>query len=116
MRRDMSPEYAGFTHCICVVSRIPNSRSNLNILSSCYNCFAKRSVNQYHKNSGSDADLFNTLNRSRTILSVLVHVCAFASVVIACAYTFRALAFVPFSVGALLGAIFYLVLLLIVWD
>jgi hypothetical protein len=65
---------------------------------------------------GGHVDLLETLNRSRTILSVLVHICAFTSVVIACAYTFRALALVPFSFGALLGAIFYLVLLLIVWD
>ena len=67
-------------------------------------------------NTRGDADLFETLNRSRTILSVFVHICAFASVVIACAYTFRALALVPFSYGAVIGAVFYLVLLLIVWD
>ena len=60
--------------------------------------------------------MFDTLNDSRTILTLVVHICAFASVVIACAYTFRALALVPFYFGALVGAVFYLVLLLIVWD
>mgnify|MGYP003296691675 CR=1 FL=1 len=63
-----------------------------------------------------DADVFKALNRSRTILSIVVHLSAFASVVLACAYTCTAVALVPFSLGAILGAVFYLVLLLIVWD
>lgn len=53
---------------------------------------------------------------SKTILSFLMHLAAFTSVVVACAYTCLALASLPFSYGAVLGAIFYLVLLLIVWD
>jgi hypothetical protein len=53
---------------------------------------------------------------SRAVLSFVMHISAFASVVLACAYTCTALALLPFSYGAVLGAIFYLVLLLIVWD
>lgn len=53
---------------------------------------------------------------STTILSLVMHLSAFASVAVACAYTCLALALVPFSFGAVLGAIFYVVLLLILWD
>ncbi len=53
---------------------------------------------------------------SKTILSLMMHISAFVSVVLACAYTCLALTLMPFSNGAVLGAIFYLVLLLIVWD
>ena len=52
----------------------------------------------------------------RVILSIMVHLTAFTSVTLACAYTFLALALIPFWFGAALGAILYLVLLLIVWD
>lgn len=105
-----------FTHGICVVSRFPKFSPNLKITIECNRYFSGSAIPQRQILFGGDVDLFQTLNRSRTILSVLVHICAFASVVVACAYTFRALALVPFSFGALLGAIFYLVLLLIVWD
>jgi hypothetical protein len=54
-------------------------------------------------------------NYSRTILSVVMHICAFTAIVFACAYTALALA-LPFSWGAMAGAMFYLVLLLIVWE
>lgn len=104
MHPHISPEYVGFTHGICVVSPIPKLAPDCKYISSSAKHFR------------GDADLFDTLNHSRTILSVLVHICAFASVVLACAYTFRALALVPFFFGAVVGAVFYLVLLLIVWD
>lgn len=60
--------------------------------------------------------MFEALNQPKTILSLVLHAGAFTFVVLACAYTFKALAFVPLSFGAALGAIFYLVLLLILWD
>lgn len=56
------------------------------------------------------------LNRSKNILSFLMHISAFASIVVACAYTCLALAVAPFSLGALIGAIFYISLLLVLWD
>ena len=62
-----------------------------------------------------DTDLLDKLNHSKTILLLVLHICAFASVVLACAFTFLAMA-LPFSFGALLGIFFYLVALLIVWD
>jgi hypothetical protein len=105
MHPHISPEYVGFYLTASAWSlRFQNSHPIVNILSSSAKHFR------------GDADLFDTLNHSRTILSVLVHICAFASVVIACAYTFRALALVPFPLGAVVGAVFYLVLLLIIWD
>lgn len=61
-------------------------------------------------------DWFNAVNYSRIILSVFFHLTAFTSVVLACAYTCLALALLPFSSGAVLGAILYLVLVLIVMD
>jgi hypothetical protein len=54
-------------------------------------------------------------NHSGTILSVVLHICASTSIVFACAYTATALA-MPFRWGAIAGAAFYLVLLLITWD
>ena len=59
---------------------------------------------------------FDQLNRFRTILSIVLHISAFASVVLACAYTCTALALTHFSFGAVVGAVFYLVLLMIVWN
>lgn len=41
--------------------------------------------------------------------------CTFTLIVVACAYTVTALA-LPFSWGAMAGAVFYLVLFLIIWD
>ena len=61
-------------------------------------------------------DDLRELNRSRTIASFLMHIFAFASIVVACAYTCLALAVAPFSLGALIGAIFYVGLLLVLWD
>jgi uncharacterized membrane protein YeiB len=60
-------------------------------------------------------DLYRVQNHSRTILSSVLHICASASIVLASAYTATALA-LPFSWGAMAGAVFYLVLLLIMWD
>ena len=105
MHPHISPDNVGFYSLhLRVLSDSKNSDLIVNILSSSAKHFR------------GDADLFDTLNHSRTILSVVVHICAFASVVIACAYTFRALVLVPFFFGAVVGAVFYLVLLLIVWD
>ena len=59
--------------------------------------------------------LFEVQNHSKTILSSVLHICASTSIVLACAYTATALA-LPFSWGAMAGAVFYLVLLLIIWD
>ncbi len=60
-------------------------------------------------------NLFQAFNY-KSFLPFVVHIIAFTSVALACAYTGVALALLPFSFGAVLGAIFYLVLLLIVWD
>jgi len=51
-------------------------------------------------------------NRSRAILPLAAHLTAFASVVLACAYTFKAMASLPYAFGAILGAVFYLMLFL----
>lgn len=60
--------------------------------------------------------MFQVRNHSRTILSFVMHICAFTAVALTCAYTATALALLPFSWGAVVGAMFYLVLLLVVWD
>ncbi|HSE23417.1 MAG TPA: hypothetical protein VLB68_17240 [Pyrinomonadaceae bacterium] len=55
-------------------------------------------------------------NCPRAILSLAAHLSALASVMIACAYTCKAVASVPYVFGAVAGAVFYLVLVAIVWE
>ncbi|HKY28395.1 MAG TPA: hypothetical protein VJM12_10700 [Pyrinomonadaceae bacterium] len=67
-------------------------------------------------NVGGKVDLlFRVQNHSRTILSYVLHTCALTSIALACAYTATVLT-LPFFWGAILGAMFYLVLVLVVWD
>jgi hypothetical protein len=54
-------------------------------------------------------------NFSRTILSLAAHLSALASVMIACAFTCKALT-LSYAFGAIAGAVFYLVLVAIVWE
>lgn len=54
--------------------------------------------------------------RSRAILSLAAHLSAFASVMIACAYTCKAMVSLPYVLGAVVGAVFYIVLVIIVWE
>jgi zinc transporter ZupT len=54
-------------------------------------------------------------NFPRAILSLAAHLSALVSVMIACAYTCKAVA-LPYAFGAVAGAVFYLVLVAIVWE
>jgi hypothetical protein len=51
----------------------------------------------------------------RGILSLAAHLSALASVMIACAFTCKAVT-LSYTFGAIAGAVFYLVLLAIVWE
>ncbi len=51
----------------------------------------------------------------RTILSLAAHLSALTSVMIACAFTCKAVT-LSYAFGAIAGAVFYLVLLAIVWE
>jgi hypothetical protein len=55
-------------------------------------------------------------NFPRAILSLAAHLGALASVMIACAYTCKAVASLSYVFGAVAGAVFYLVLVAIVWE
>lgn len=55
-------------------------------------------------------------NFPRAILSLAAHLSALASVMIACAYTCKAVASLPYAFGAVAGAVFYLALVAIVWE
>jgi hypothetical protein len=50
-----------------------------------------------------------------TFISIALHVSAFISVTVACAYTCKAIGLSYFT-GAVAGAVSYLILLLIVWE
>ncbi len=54
--------------------------------------------------------------KSRTFLILAAHLAAFASVSLASAYTFKAIASLPYLIGASVGAAFYFVLVIIVRD
>jgi len=66
--------------------------------------------------SREGAILFEAGKQSRTILSYVLHICALMSIALAAAYTATALALMPFSWGAMVGAMFYLVVVLVIWD
>lgn len=91
---------------------LPDPRNAYAIGTYCeiYRCGSVQGSSAFRK-----VDLFRVQKHSTTILSFVLHVCAFISIVVACAYTATALA-LPFTWGAMAGAIFYLVLLLVIWD
>lgn len=71
----------------------------------------------HHKRNGAFGMHIPLLrpNFSRTILSLAAHLSALASVMIACAFTCKALT-LSYAFGAIAGAVFYLVLVAIVWE